>query len=125
LDKFGKYYAWFLLIAVGLPAVVRLFTPRQFAQMTSERISDEKKRKRHRWLGWGSILGSLVLVPVWVFYSHARWIIVAFIIGVITGIEMVGNAAQPQEESLVRQSRIFGVLYLACAIFTYFFVLRT
>lgn len=125
MDKFGRYYAWFLLVAVGLPAVVRLFTPRQFAQMTCARIADEKKRNRHRWLGWASILGSFVLVPVWIYYSHARWIIVAFIIGIITGIEMVGNAARPSEESLMLQSRMFGVLYLACAVFTYFFVLRT
>lgn len=91
--------------------------------MTSQRISEEKKRKRHRWLGWLSVAGSFVLVPVYIFYSHQRWIVVAFIIGIITGAEMVGNAAQPHQDSLTRQSRFFGVLYLACALFTYFFVI--
>jgi hypothetical protein len=123
LDRFGRYYAWFLLVATALPAIVRLASPRQFAIMTSERIADEKKRKRHRMLGWISLAGSLVLVPIYAFYSQQRWLVVAFIIGVLTGIEMLANANRPEPESLMRQSRIFGSAYIVCAIFTYFFVL--
>lgn len=123
MDKFGRYYAWFLLVATALPAIIRLASPSQFAIMTSERIADEKKRKRHRMLGWISLAGSLVLVPIYAFYSQQRWLVVAFIIGVLTGIEMLANANRPEPESLMRQSRIFGAAYIACAIFTYFFVL--
>jgi archaellum biogenesis protein FlaJ (TadC family) len=124
LDKFNHYYSWFLLIATALPAIVRLAGPRQFAAVTSERIADDKKRARHRMWGWVSIVGSAVLVPVYLFYSQRAWIVVAFIIGIITGVEMLGNAARPDEQSLTRQNRIFGMVYGACAVFTYFFAIR-
>jgi hypothetical protein len=123
LDKFGRYYAWFLLVATALPAIVRLASPRQFAVMTSQRIADAKKRNRHRLLGWISLLGSFVLVPIYIFYSQQRWLVVAFLIGIITGVEMIVNTRDPEQDSLVRQSRIFGVVYIACAFFTYFYVL--
>jgi dipeptide/tripeptide permease len=123
LDKFGRYYAWFLLVATGLPAIVRMAAPRQFAVMTAERISDEKKRKRHRMLGWISLVGSLALIPVYFFYSQQRWLVVAFLIGIITGVEMITNANRPERESLITQNRIFGAAYVVCAIFTYWFVL--
>ena len=123
MDKFGRYYAWFLLIATGLPALVRLAAPTQFAVMTAERLASEKKRRNYRILGWISFAGSFVLVPVYVFYSHARWLVVAFLIGIITGIEMVVNARRPDRDSLVGQSRMFGIAYVLCAIFTYWYVL--
>jgi phosphatidylserine synthase len=124
LDKFGRYYAWFLLAATALPALVRLAQPRQFAVLTSERIADERKRGRHRLWGWVSLLGSALLVPVYFFYSHQRWLLVAFIIGVLTGVEMIRNSAAPEPDSLTRQNRLFGVAYAACALITYFFLIR-
>ena len=123
MDKFGRYYAWFLLIATGLPALVRMAAPRQFAIMTAERLGDDKKRRRHRMLGWISLAGSFALIPVWIFYSKQRWLVVAFIIGIITGIEMITNGNHPEQDSLVRQSRLFGAMYVACAVFTYVYVL--
>ncbi|MGH9524489.1 MAG: hypothetical protein ACRD3E_18355, partial [Terriglobales bacterium] len=98
MDKFGRYYAWFLLIATLLPAIVRLAVPSRFAEMTSEKIADAKKRGRHRLLGWVSIAGSFVLVPVYIFYSQQRWIVVAFVIGILTGCEMILNARSPERE---------------------------
>lgn len=123
MDKFGRYYAWFLLVATALPALVRLASPRQFAIMTAARIVEEKKRSRYRLLGWISLAGSFVLVPVYIFYSQQRWLVVAFLIGVITGIEMIANANRPEEDSLISQSRWFGIVYILCAVFTYFYVL--
>ncbi len=123
MDKFGHYYAWFLVVATGLPALVRLAAPAQFALMTVERLVSERKRRQHRILGWVSFAGSFALVPVYFFYSRQRWLIVAFLIGVITGVEMIVNARDPQKDSLLRQNRWFGVLYVLCAAFTYFFVL--
>lgn len=124
MDKFGRYYAWFLLAATSLPAVVRLAQPRKFAELTSERIADERKRARHRLWGWVSLLGSVVLVPVYLFYSRQRWLLVAFVIGVLTGVEMIRNSASPEPESLTRQNRLFGAAYAACALLTYFFLIR-
>ncbi len=124
MDKFGRYYSWFLLVATALPALVRLARPRQFAELTSEKIIVEPKRSRHRLWGWISLVGSAVLVPVYLFYSHRRWLLVAFAIGVLTGVEMIRNSASPQTESLTRQNRLFGVAYAACALLTYFFLIR-
>lgn len=124
MDKFGRYYAWFLLAATSLPAVVRLVQPRQFAVLTSERIAGERKRARHRFWGWASLLGSVVLVPVYLFYSRQRWLLVAFLIGVLTGVEMIRNSAAPEPDSLARQNRVFGIAYAGCALLTYFFLIR-
>ncbi len=124
MDKFSRYYAWFLLVATALPAIVRLASPRQLALVTSERIANEKRRTRYQWLAWISVVGSVALIPVYLFYSHRRWLIVACIIGVLTGVEMLGNTARPEEQSLTRQNRIFGVAYAIAAVFTYFFAIR-
>lgn len=123
MDKFGRYYAWFLLVATALPAIVRLAIPARFAEMTSEKIADVKKRGRHRLIGWVSIAGSFVLVPFYIVYSQQRWMVVAFVIGIITGCEMLANARYPEQESIRRQSIAFGVVYVVCCVFTYFFVL--
>ena len=69
------------------------------------------------------LAGSLVLIPVYVFYSQQRWLVVAFIIGVITGVEMITNANRPEHDSLTRQNLVFGAAYVVCAVFTFFFVL--
>ena len=124
MDKFVRYYSWFLLVASALPALVRLAQPRQLAAVTSERIADSRKRSRHRWLGWISVVGSAALVPVYFFYSQQRWLLVAFIIGMLTGVEMIGNSARPQQESLARQNRWFGLGYAGCALLTYFVLIR-
>lgn len=124
MDKFARYYSWFLLIATLLPALIRLAQPRNFAQITSARISDDKARARHRMWGWISLLGSAVLIPVYFLYSQQRWMIVAFFIGILTGIEMIGNAKAPEEHSLTKQNRYFGVGYLAAAAATWFFLIR-
>ena len=124
MDKFARFYAWFLLLDTGLPAVVRLTQAKNFAQLTSERISDEKKRARHRMWGWVSLLGSGVLIPVYFLYSRQRWMIVAFFIGILTGAEMIGNAKSPEQESLARQNFYFGFAYALAAAATWFFLIR-
>ncbi len=124
MDKFARYYAWFLLVATALPALARLGQARNLAVLTSERISDQRRRALHRKLGWLSFIGSFILIPAYFYFSHQRWMIVAFVIGIITGIEMIGNTASPEPDSLTRQNRYFGIAYAACAIGTYVFLLR-
>jgi hypothetical protein len=124
LDKFARYYSWFLLVATALPAAVRLGQAQKFARLTSEKIADQGQRARHRMWGWISLLGSFFLIPVYFIYSRQRWMIVAFFIGIITGIEMIGNAQSPAAESLARQNRYFGIAYAAAAAATWFFLIR-
>ncbi len=115
MDKFGRYYAWFLLFVTAVPALLRLLQTRPVAELVSERMQDQKRRSRSRVVGWWSVAGSLILLPVYVFYSHRAWILLALIVGVLTGAEMVGNSRQPDAESLVRQNRIFGLMYALTA----------
>lgn len=124
MDKFARYYAWFLLIATALPAVVRLVQAKNFAHITSERISDEKRRARHRMWGWVSLIGSGVLIPVYFLYSRQRWMMVAFFIGILTGVEMIANAKSPEPDSLARQNLYFGFAYALAAAATWFFLIR-
>ncbi len=115
MDKFGRYYVWFLLFVSAAPAVLRLVQTRQVAELVSERMLDEKRRARSRKMGWWSAIGSFVLVPVYIFYSHQAWLVMAFVVGVLTGVEMIENARRPEPAMLVRQNRIFGWLYAATA----------
>jgi len=48
----------------------------------------------------------------------------ALFIGILTGVEMIGNANAPQEPSLARQNRYFGVGYAVAAAATWFFLIR-
>jgi hypothetical protein len=124
LDKFARYYSWFLLVATALPAAVRLTQPNTLARLVSEKISDQRRRARHRMWGWISLLGSFILVPVYFFYSRQRWMMVALGIGVLTGVEMIRNAQSPEAENLTRQNRVFGVAYAAAAAATWLFLIR-
>ncbi len=124
MDKFARYYAWFLLVATALPALVRLAQPVKFAQLTSERMAGERRRARHRMWGWISLIGSWVLIPAYLFYSRQGWMLAAFFIGILTGLEMIGNAKSPEERSLARQNRCFGVAYAVAAAATWFFLIH-
>jgi hypothetical protein len=115
LDRFERYYVWFLLFISAAPAVLRLAQTRQVAELVSERMQDEKRRARSRKLGWWSAGASCVLLPVYLFYSRQAWLPMAFVVGVLTGVEMAGNARDPESASLVRQNRIFGWLYAVTA----------
>ncbi len=124
MDKFARYYGWFLVVATALPAAVRLAQPEKFAQLTSERISEPRMRARHRMWGWISLAGSFILLPAYFFYSRQRWMIVAFFVGILTGIEMIGNANAPEAPSLARQNRFFGVAYALAAAASWFFLIH-
>lgn len=124
MDKFGRYYAWFLLISTALPALLRLFQNQEMARMTSERMDTDRKRRRYRRLGWGSVAFSLALGPVYVWFYPKTWLLVAMVIGTLTGIEMIGNANSCDPESLMRQNRIFGAIYAISAVSTYLILLR-
>ena len=78
-------------------------------------MQDAKRRSRTRTLGFWSAAGSFVLLPVYLFYYHQAWLMMAFAVGVLTGVEMVGNARSPETASLTRQNRIFGWLYAVTA----------
>lgn len=125
MDKFSRYYAYFLLFATIVPAVMRLFQNKSLAEITNERMQKEKSRTRYRWMGWISILISVgMFVAYFAVWRHTRWLVLAAVIGIVSGAEMIGNANSPEKPSLERQNVMFGVVYVFVAIATYFFLLR-
>jgi hypothetical protein len=125
LDKFGRLYAWFLLITSGLAALMRLAAARHMATANSAKLQTEKRRKRAKWIGIAVIVGSLALIPLYVWFKRDQiWIPLASGVGVLSGAEFVSNAAWPVATSLVRQNRIYGALYVLATILVYTFTMR-
>jgi uncharacterized membrane protein (DUF485 family) len=124
LDKFGRGYAYFLLIVCGIAALMRLVTSRRLAAINSQRLQPESKRNRQRWIGIAVVLGSFVLVPVYFFFRAQTWMLLAAGVGVLSGAEFVANAAAPRESSLVRQNQVFGGLYAVATILVYLLIFR-
>ncbi len=125
MDKFARYYAWFLVLAAGLPAVMRLAMSRLVATVTFERYRDDPRRRlRYRRLGLGSGLASLAMVPIFFAYRHQLWILVTAALGVLSGVEMLSNTSAESSEAIVRQNFIYGALYLVTAAASYLLLVR-
>jgi len=104
---------------------MRLLQNKSLAEITSERMSKEKSRGRYRWMGWISVIIAIGMFAAYLaVWRHTRWLVLAAVIGVVSGAEMVGNANSPDKASLERQNVMFGVAYVFVAIATYFFLLR-
>ncbi len=124
MDKFGRYYAWFLLFVTAVPALLRLLQTQRVAELVNERMQDLKRRSRARMAGLGSVGGSLVLLPVYFLWSRQAWLVIASVVGVVTGVEMIGNAARSDMPGLIAQNRVFGWLYAATAVGIFVWLVR-
>jgi hypothetical protein len=124
LDKFGRFYAWFLLITSGLAGLMRLAAGRHMAEMNSAKLQPDKRRSRARWIGIAVVLGSLALIPLYIWFKRQAWIPLASVVGVLSGAEFISNAASPLAPSLLRQNRIYGALYVVATILVYVFTMR-
>jgi hypothetical protein len=120
LDNAVRIYAWFLLIVTALPAIARLFRPRELARIVLVRYQNPKRRKRAR-VGGAIYLGLSAIAIGFVLRAHmrqARWLIMAVLVGMVSALEFVLNSRAFDEESLARQNRMFGGAYAALAIAT-------
>ena len=125
MDKFARYYAYFLLFVTAVPALMRLMVPGRVAVLTSERMANPKTRARYRWIGIASVvLSTGAAVAYFIFWRHQVWLGLAAVVGLLSGAEMMGNTSDPAPASLTRQNILFGVLYAAAAVATYFLLLR-
>ena len=125
MDKFARFYAYFLFFVTAVPAVLRLLINRRVAMLTGERMSNPSSRKRYRFIGILSVVMSIVAAAVYVviWKSHV-WLALAAAVGLISGAEMVGNTRYPEPSSLQRQNIAFGFLYAGAALATYLLLLR-
>jgi hypothetical protein len=125
LDKFGRLYAWFLLVTSGIAAAARLAGAGRMASVTSERLTSAHKRARHRLIGVAVCAASLALLPLYATVARAqRWMPVAAAVGALSGLEFIVNSAQPDPARLRSQNLIFGLLFAASTLLVYWVLLR-
>src|SRR5689334_12555103 len=103
---------------------MRLATARQMAQMNSAKLKADGRRNRARWIGIAVGVGSLALIPLYIWFKRQMWILLASGVGTLSGAEFISSAASPLEPSLVRQNRIYGALYVVATILVYLFTMR-
>ena len=125
MAKFEHYYAYFLLFVTALPAVMRLGMPERVAVLTGERMATPKSRSRYFIIGLVSAATSVIVAVLYaVLWRKQAWLAVAGGIGVLSGVEMVGNTRSFETSSLKSQNIVFGLLYAAAAVATWLVLLR-
>ena len=125
MARFEHYYAYFLLFVTVLPAVMRLAMPQRVAALTSERLAVPQRRSRYFKIGLVSAVISVAAAILYaVLWRQQAWLVLAAAIGLVSGVEMVGNTRRFQTSSLKFQNIVFGLLYAAAALATWLVLLR-
>lgn len=125
MARFERYYAYFLLFVTVLPAVMRLAMPERVAVLTSERMSTSRTRSRYFVIGLVSAAVSVVAAILYaILWRNQAWLVLAAAIGLLSGVEMVGNTKWFETSSLKSQNIVFGLLYAVAALATWLVLLR-
>jgi CBS domain containing-hemolysin-like protein len=125
LARFEHYYAYFLLFVTVLPAIMRLAMPQRVAVLTSERMAAAKTRSRYFKIGLISAVVSILAAILYaILWRQQAWLVLAAAIGLLSGVEMVGNTRSFEPSSLKSQNLVFGALYAVAAVATWLVLLR-
>jgi phosphatidylserine synthase len=125
LARFEHYYAYFLLFVTVLPAVMRLGMPERVAALTSERMAAPRTRSRYFVIGLVSAVVSIMAAIAYaILWRNQAWLVLAAAIGLLSGVEMVGNTKYFETSSLKFQNIVFGLLYAVAAVATWLVLLR-
>ncbi len=125
MARFEHYYAYFLLFVTVLPAGMRLAMPQRVATLTSERMAAPRSRSRYFKIGLVSaVISGVAAILCAILWRHETWLALAAAIGLLSGVEMVGNAKSVHTPSLKLQNILFGLLYAAAAVATWLVLLR-
>jgi phosphatidylserine synthase len=125
LARFEHYYAYFLLFVTVLPAAIRLAMPGRVAVLTSERMAAPRTRSRYFKIGLASaVISSVAAILYAILWRQQAWLVLAAAIGLVSGVEMVGNTKWLQTSSLKSQNIVFGLLYAVAAVATWLVLLR-
>jgi phosphatidylserine synthase len=125
LARFERYYAYFLLFVTVLPAVMRLAMPERLAVLTGQRMALPQTRSRYYMIGLVSAVVSVAAgVLYFIVWRQQAWLVLAAAIGLLSGVEMVGNTRWFETPSLKSQNLVFGVLYAVAAVATWLVLLR-
>ncbi|HET8667374.1 MAG TPA: hypothetical protein VFM10_05290 [Terriglobales bacterium] len=120
----ASVYLWCLLAASGLDGALRLGRTRQVAQLQSERLEQPAARRKRKWMGLASILGSPLALLYGVWQPIPAWLWISVIYGVVAGFEYLTAARFFSYPKLIWHTRIFGVCSAAIAATIYFGFLR-
>ena len=125
MARFEHYYAYFLLFVTVLPALMRLGMPERVAVLTSERMATPRARSRYFKIGLVSTVASIVAAILYAMvWRHQAWLALAAAIGLLSGVEMVGNTRWFETPRLKSQNLVFGLLYAVAAVATWLVLLR-
>ncbi|HEV2117528.1 MAG TPA: hypothetical protein VGR48_15960 [Terriglobales bacterium] len=125
MARFERYYAYFLLFVTVLPALMRLAMPQRVAVLTSERMAAPRRRSRYFKIGLASaVISVLVAILYAILWRQQAWLVLAAAIGLLSGMEMVGNTRRFDTSSLKSQNIVFGLLYAVAAVATWLVLLR-
>lgn len=104
---------------------MRLAMPERVAVLTGERMATPKSRSRYFKIGLASAATSVVVAVLYaILWRNQAWLAVAAAIGLLSGVEMVGNTRSFETSSLKSQNIVFGLLYAAAAVATWLVLLR-
>jgi hypothetical protein len=104
---------------------MRLLAPGRVAVLTLDRLGDNRRRSRYKVIGLISVAGSVVAALLYfLVWKREAWLGLAAVVGLLSGFEMVANAATQQVSSLKSQNIIFGIFYAASAVATWYVLLR-
>ncbi len=104
---------------------MRLAMPQRVAVLTSERMAAPQRRSRYLKIGLVSAVISVVAAILYaILWRHQAWLVLAAAIGLLSGVEMVGNTKRFDASSLKSQNILFGVLYAVAAVATWLVLLR-
>jgi len=121
LDKFQKFYIWFVLILSGLSFLTRVFLAERTAELTAKRMESPKAHRFYVISGWLFIAGAVMFYVLPVFRSFGRNAVLLYLIfSVVSGVEFLANTYFPQPNKLLLQNRIFGFLHLGVALLALF-----
>ena len=116
MDKFQKFYIWFVLVLSALSFPTRIFLAEKTAQLTAKRMQSPKGRQFYVISGWLFIAVAVMLYFLPLFRSFGRNVLLLYLAySFVSGTEFLANTYFPQTDKLVRQNRIFGVLHLGVA----------
>ena len=119
-----RIYVWIVLVAIALPAVLRLLIPARYAQLETERLSSGRARRARRRLGILAVATSPLFLLIGLFGPLRAWMWLAIAAGVFSGVEQLTSIWAAGRGQMLWHTRVFGVVGAIASVTIYFFFLR-
>ena len=112
VGKLGGFYSYFLLIVSALAAMMRTLRPVALAEIMHVRLLRARSRRLYKNGAVALAFGSFLTLPLYLYkWRGERWLLVAFVYGLVSALEFYTNSAWSDVSRLAQQNRIYGVAY--------------